>query len=50
MLEEDPLVLDRVEQMSLEDLAEGKEVEDPIYTGLDVCTQENADSCLQSGS
>lgn len=30
----------------LKDLAEGKEVQDPIYTGLDVCTQENADSCL----
>jgi ribose transport system substrate-binding protein len=34
----------------MKDLAEGKEVEDPIYTGLDVCTQDNADSCLQSGS
>ncbi len=30
----------------MKDLAEGKSVEDPIYTGLDVCTQENADSCL----
>lgn len=30
----------------LQDLAEGKSVEDPIYTGLDVCTQENADTCL----
>ena len=30
----------------LKDLAEGTEVEDPIYTGLDVCTAENADSCL----
>jgi ribose transport system substrate-binding protein len=36
--------------MIMKDLAEGKEVEDPIYTGLDVCTQENADTCLQSGS
>jgi len=34
----------------MKDLAEGKEVEDPIYTGLDVCTQDNADNCLQSGS
>lgn len=30
----------------LKDLVEGKDVEDPIYTGLDVCTAENADSCL----
>ncbi|MEM9222696.1 MAG: sugar-binding protein [Pseudomonadota bacterium] len=30
----------------MKDLAEGKSVEDPIYTGLDVCTAGNADSCL----
>jgi ribose transport system substrate-binding protein len=30
----------------LKDIAAGKDVEDPIYTGLDVCTQDNADSCL----
>jgi ribose transport system substrate-binding protein len=30
----------------LKDLAEGKQVQDPIYTGLDVCTQENAENCL----
>ena len=30
----------------LKDLTEGKSVEDPIYTGLDVCTMDNADSCL----
>lgn len=30
----------------LKDLAEGKEVEDPIYTGLDVCTADNAKDCL----
>ncbi len=34
----------------MKDLVEGKEVEDPIYTGLDVCTQDNAEDCLQSGS
>jgi ribose transport system substrate-binding protein len=32
----------------LKDIVEGNEVDDPIYTGLDVCTQENADSCLSS--
>lgn len=31
----------------LKDLAEGKEVESPIYTGLDVCTPDNADTCLE---
>mgnify|MGYP005842005001 CR=1 FL=1 len=30
----------------LKDLVAGKQVEDPIYTGLDVCTPGNADSCL----
>ncbi|WP_210529598.1 sugar-binding protein [Rubellimicrobium arenae] len=32
----------------LKDLKEGKTVEDPIYTGLDICTQENVDTCLGS--
>jgi ribose transport system substrate-binding protein len=31
----------------LKDLIEGNSVEDPMYTGLDVCTAENADSCLE---
>ena len=30
----------------LRDLVKGMAVDDPIYTGLDVCTQENADTCL----
>jgi len=30
----------------LKDLVDGKTVADPIYTGLDVCTPDNADSCL----
>ncbi|MDJ0897087.1 MAG: sugar-binding protein [Alphaproteobacteria bacterium] len=30
----------------LKELLEGRPVEDPIFTGLDVCTQENLDSCL----
>jgi ribose transport system substrate-binding protein len=34
----------------MKDLAEGKEVEDPIYTGLDVCTADNAENCLAQGS
>ncbi len=28
------------------DMIEGKKVADPLYTGLDECTQENADSCV----
>ena len=30
----------------MKDIAEGKEVDDPIYTGLDVCDNSNHDSCL----
>ncbi|MSU88823.1 substrate-binding domain-containing protein [Rhodobacteraceae bacterium 2CG4] len=30
----------------MKDLAEGKDVEDPIFTGLDVCTNANAGDCL----
>ena len=30
----------------LKDLKEGKTVEDPTYTGLDVCTPDNADTCI----
>ena len=30
----------------LKDLVAGTAVDDPIYTGLDVCTMENADTCL----
>lgn len=30
----------------LKDIVEGKDVEDPIYTGLDVCDNSNHDSCL----
>jgi ribose transport system substrate-binding protein len=29
------------------DLIEGKEVEDPLYTGLDECTADNIDTCIQ---
>ena len=31
----------------LRDLAEGQDVEDPIYTGLDVCLPETVGSCLE---
>lgn len=31
----------------LKDIVEGKDVEDPIYTGLDICSNENIDSCVQ---
>ena len=29
------------------DLVEGKEVADPVFTGLDECTKDNADTCNQ---
>ena len=32
----------------LKDIVEGKSVADPIYTGLDVCTPDNATSCLDN--
>lgn len=31
----------------LKDIVEGKDVEDPIYTGLDVCNNDNVDTCVQ---
>ncbi len=31
----------------LKDIVEGKSVDDPIYTGLDVCDNENIDTCVQ---
>lgn len=31
----------------LKDIAEGKDVEDPIYTGLDICNNDNVESCVQ---
>lgn len=30
------------------DLVEGKAVEDPVFTGLDECTKDNADTCIQN--
>lgn len=30
----------------LKEIAEGKSVDDPIYTGLDVCDNDNIDGCL----
>ncbi len=30
----------------LKDIVEGNQVEDPIYTGLDVCTNDNIDTCV----
>jgi ribose transport system substrate-binding protein len=29
------------------DLIEGKKVDDPVFTGLDECTRETADTCIQ---
>ena len=31
----------------LKDIVDGKTVEDPIYTGLDICSNENIDSCVK---
>jgi ribose transport system substrate-binding protein len=32
------------------DANHGKKLEDPTYTGLDVCTPENVNTCLGGGS
>ena len=29
------------------DLINGKKVDDPVFTGLDECTKDNADTCIQ---
>jgi ribose transport system substrate-binding protein len=29
------------------DLIEGKAVEDPVFTGLDECTKDTVDTCIQ---
>ena len=29
------------------DLIGGKKVEDPVFTGLDECTKDTADTCIQ---
>jgi ribose transport system substrate-binding protein len=34
----------------MKDLKDGKTVQDPTYTGLDVCTPQNADTCVAGGS
>lgn len=31
----------------LKDIVEGKNVEDPIFTGLDICDNDNIDNCVQ---
>ncbi|MEP3279598.1 MAG: sugar-binding protein [Stappiaceae bacterium] len=31
----------------LKDIVDGKKVDDPIFTGLDVCNNENVDTCVQ---
>ena len=31
----------------LKDIVEGKNVEDPIFTGLDVCNNQNINTCVQ---
>ncbi|MFK7892790.1 MAG: sugar-binding protein [Granulosicoccus sp.] len=31
----------------LKDVAENKSVDDPIYTGLDICNNDNVDTCVQ---
>jgi ribose transport system substrate-binding protein len=41
-----PFEMGRLSMHRLKELKEGKTLQDPEYTGLDVCTGENADTCL----
>jgi ribose transport system substrate-binding protein len=41
-----PFAMGYQAMLILKDLVAGKEVDDPIFTGLDVCTSENAADCL----
>jgi ribose transport system substrate-binding protein len=41
-----PFEMGRLSMHRLKELKEGKTLQDPEYTGLDVCTNENVDTCL----
>ena len=41
-----PFEMGRLSMHRLKELKEGKTLQDPEYTGLDVCTNENADTCV----
>lgn len=43
-----PFQMGQLAMQRLLDLREGRQVPDPIYTGLDVCTRANAATCLNS--
>jgi len=40
-----PFDMGKLSMYRLLDLKNGKKLTDPEYTGLDVCTKDNADSC-----
>ena len=42
-----PFEMGYLSMYTLKDIVEGKEVDDPIYTGLDVCDNDNIDTCVQ---
>ncbi len=41
-----PFQMGYLAMQRLKDLKEGKTLQDPEYTGLDVCTNDNAENCL----
>ena len=41
-----PFEMGKLAMARLMDLAQGKKIQDPEYTGLDVCTRENAATCV----
>lgn len=44
-----PFEMGTLAMMRLMDLAQGKKIQDPEYTGLDVCTKENAATYVKAG-
>jgi ribose transport system substrate-binding protein len=43
-----PYEMGSLSMRNLLTIVEGGEVDDPIYTGVDVCTQDNVDTCLDA--
>jgi ribose transport system substrate-binding protein len=41
-----PFQMGYLAMQRLKELKEGKTLQDPEYTGLDVCTNDNVDNCL----
>ena len=45
-----PFEMGHKSMQMLLDAQNGKKLDDPTYTGLDVCTPQNVDTCTKPGS